>query len=90
MTLASQEGYRRQAALQGHAGGAVGPMVLMCVQMCVCVKHTGSGCPVKFNGACQVPNDPELAAGLTHSDLPLRSSLSLLGCQRMAVNLNLP
>lgn len=87
MTSASQG---RQAALQGLTGGAAGPMVLMCVKIYVYVKRTGSGCPVKLNGACQVPNEPVLAGGLTHSDLPLRTSLSLLGCQRMAVNLSLP
>jgi len=67
--------------------GGNGPDV--CAPVCVCVKHAGSGCPVKLNGACRVSNEPVLAGGLTHSDLPLCTSLSHLGCQGMAVNLSL-
>lgn len=49
-----------------------------------CAKVTG--CPVKLNGACWFPNEPVLAGGLTHSDLPLCTSLSHLCCQGTAVN----
>lgn len=78
---------RRQGTLQGHTGEAVEQRP-QCV--CVYVRQAGCGCPVKLNGACRVPNEPVLAGGLTHSDLPLCTSLSHLGCQGMAVNLSLP
>ena len=94
MTLASKEGYGRQGAQRGHVGEAEGAKASMCVYLCVCgwvcVWHAGCGCPVKLNGACRVPNEPVLAGRLTHSDLPLCTSLSHLGCQRMAVNPSVP
>ena len=66
----------------------------ICVCVCVCERERESsaecGCPVKLNGACRVPNEPVLAGGLTHSDLPLCTSLSHLGCQGIAVNPDVP
>lgn len=82
----SDSGYGRQGAQHGHAGEAGGAKASACVNLCVCVRHAGCGCPVKLNGACRAPNEPVLAGGLTHGDLPLCTSLSHLGCQRMAVN----
>lgn len=94
MTLASQKDYGRQGALQGHTGEAAGPTALVCVcagvGVCVCGRNMYEVDALKLNGACRVPNEPVLAGGLTHCDLPLCTSLSHLVCQRMAVNLRLP
>lgn len=74
-------------AKQGEAGAA---RALMCVCVRERERHAGCGCPVKLNGACWFPNEPVLAGGLTHGDLPLCTSLSHLSCQGMAVNPTLP
>lgn len=84
LTVASKEGNWRKGVLQGHKGGVGEHQPRF-----VCVKHTGSECPVKLNEVCRAHWKPVLAGRLTLSDLPLCTSLSRLGCQG-TVNLSLP